>query len=76
MLSWISYVFVIDKQGDSDRRSWATFQEHLAKAPEQVLRWLDTSRLENNKFVDVYHIKMWSVDPSAHDNYVWEMQHS
>lgn len=25
-------------EGDSDRRSWATFQEHLAKAPEQVLR--------------------------------------
>ncbi|KAH9730613.1 MYND-type domain-containing protein [Citrus sinensis] len=26
-------------EGDSDRRSWATFQEHLAKAPEQVLRY-------------------------------------
>ncbi|KAH9786598.1 MYND-type domain-containing protein [Citrus sinensis] len=26
-------------EGDSDRRSWATFQEHVAKAPEQVLRY-------------------------------------
>ncbi|KAL9430667.1 hypothetical protein AB3S75_025958 [Citrus x aurantiifolia] len=26
-------------EGDSDRRSWATFQERLAKAPEQVLRY-------------------------------------
>lgn len=26
-------------EGDDDRRSWATFQEHLAKAPEQVLRY-------------------------------------
>ncbi|KNA21237.1 hypothetical protein SOVF_045130 [Spinacia oleracea] len=26
-------------EGDDDRRSWATFQLHLAKAPEQVLRY-------------------------------------
>lgn len=26
-------------EGDGDRRSWATFQERLAKAPEQVLRY-------------------------------------
>ncbi|KNA06930.1 hypothetical protein SOVF_176570 [Spinacia oleracea] len=26
-------------EGDDDRQSWATFQQHLAKAPEQVLRY-------------------------------------
>lgn len=26
-------------EGDDDKRSWATFEEHLAKAPEQVLRY-------------------------------------
>ncbi|KAJ4727740.1 programmed cell death protein 2 [Melia azedarach] len=26
-------------EGDSDRKSWATFQERIAKAPDQVLRY-------------------------------------
>ncbi|XP_057522753.1 uncharacterized protein LOC130802727 isoform X1 [Amaranthus tricolor] len=26
-------------EGDDDRQSWATFQEHIAKAPEQILRY-------------------------------------
>ena len=30
--------FMVSKQGDDDRQSWATFQEHIAKAPEQILR--------------------------------------
>lgn len=31
---------VMDKfEGDADKKSWATFQERIAKAPEQVLRY-------------------------------------
>ncbi|KAF7154438.1 hypothetical protein RHSIM_Rhsim01G0287800 [Rhododendron simsii] len=26
-------------EGDDDRKSWASFQEHIARAPEQVLRY-------------------------------------
>ncbi|KAL2897021.1 Programmed cell death protein 2 [Bienertia sinuspersici] len=26
-------------EGDDDRQNWATFQQHLAKAPEQILRY-------------------------------------
>lgn len=31
-------------EGDEDKRSWAVFQEHLAKAPEQVLRYSRDAR--------------------------------
>lgn len=31
-------------EGDDDRQSWATFQQHLAKAPEQILRYCRDER--------------------------------
>ncbi|CAL5425955.1 unnamed protein product [Camellia sinensis] len=33
------FCFIAGKQGDGDRKSWASFQERIARAPEQVLRY-------------------------------------
>ncbi|TKY45917.1 Programmed cell death protein 2 [Spatholobus suberectus] len=31
--------YIVCEQGDDDKKSWASFQERIAKAPEQVLRY-------------------------------------
>ncbi|KAL7172079.1 hypothetical protein ACSBR2_031719 [Camellia fascicularis] len=31
--------FIAGKQGDGDRKSWASLHERIARAPEQVLRY-------------------------------------
>jgi len=30
--------YIVYEQGDADKKSWASFQECIDKAPEQVLR--------------------------------------
>lgn len=37
--SWLYVDLHIYTQADADKKSWASFQERLARAPEQVLRW-------------------------------------
>ena len=43
-LSMLFANYIVCEQGDDDKKSWAYFQERIAKAPEQVLRWLIFSK--------------------------------
>lgn len=43
-------LYINFKQGDGDRKSWATFQERICKAPGQVLRYFGTPLDEDSYF--------------------------